>query len=489
MSSICGPQEGTVSEVKVGRIVIFDMGQQGEADVDVEGCRVFPGITISLYPTVNIVIRTHGDAVPIKVVESSSEKIIVSLHTIERALRHVNATCLYLGQKLPDHNDDYTKSVDIAVSGSRFVCIKSSSAVSTSIISNSCLLLIPSGSSACKACQYAYKLCMNRKRKRSERAELANSISELEESIKVTLPLSNPKEKPTSCNQNLAGDEANIEMLSFEKCDNDDLRQITEEIGLKNNVPEDMKLLCDMQMKQLASKSANGHRKIYTITLSCIKTSIQLLSLRYYKNAVNQEAGWNQEVINWCQSEAKRQQLKPADYWGCLVLDEMKIQHNIKKLRNNLEKSSASGSARCLKNGDDHIFWRFWKDAYLWDQSQHSCPIHEKLKEDHFQLTPSSRMRNNLAEDVLDKKMLFLMKAYQNHLECSENQEHASRLNGSIMSLQHTSFMVEFFSSKQAIYDSNDTRLQSLLSTLSYFSKWKASVLKSDEFKLVNQTM
>ena len=35
--------------------------------------------------------------------------------------------------------------------------------------------------------------------------------------------------------------------------------------------------------------------------------------------------------------------------------------------------------------------------------------IHEKLKEEHFQLTPNSRMRNNLAEDVLDKKMLLLM--------------------------------------------------------------------------------
>jgi hypothetical protein len=63
-----------------------------------------------------------------------------------------------------------------------------------------------------------------------------------------------------------------------------------------------------------------------TITLSCIKISIQLLSLRYYKNAVNQEAGWNQEVIKWFQSGVKRRQLKPADYWGGLVLDEMKIQ-------------------------------------------------------------------------------------------------------------------------------------------------------------------
>ena len=77
---------------------------------------------------------------------------------------------------------------------------------------------------------------------------------------------------------------------------------------------------------------------------------------------------------------------------------------------------------------------------------------------------------------------LLLVQAYKNHLECSESQEHASRLNGSITFLQHTSFMVEFFSSKQAIYDVNDIRLQSLQSTLSYFSQWKANVSKSNEF-------
>ena len=59
-------------------------------------------------------------------------------------------------------------------------------------------------------------------------------------------------------------------------------------------------------------------------------------------------------------------------------------------------------------NGQN-IFWCFWRKAYLWDQQNHSCPIHEKLTEDHFELTPSSRMRNSLAEDVLDRKMLILM--------------------------------------------------------------------------------
>ena len=39
-----------------------------------------------------------------------------------------------------------------------------------------------------------------------------------------------------------------------------------------------------------------------------------------------------------------------------------------------------------------------------------SCHCRENLKEDHFELTPSSRMENSLAEDVLDKRMLTLMK-------------------------------------------------------------------------------
>ena len=51
----------------------------------------------------------------------------------------------------------------------------------------------------------------------------------------------------------------------------------------------------------------------------------------------------------------------------------------------------------------NNIYWSHWKEAYCWDQKSNSCPIHKGLKEDHFNLTPSSRMRNGLAEDVLDK--------------------------------------------------------------------------------------
>lgn len=75
-----------------------------------------------------------------------------------------------------------------------------------------------------------------------------------------------------------------------------------------------------------------------------------------------------------------------------------------------MEKSSAHGSARCLTINGKNIFWSHWKEAFTWDQNSNSCHFHEKLKEDHFMLTPSLRMRNNLAEDVLDAKMLLLMK-------------------------------------------------------------------------------
>ena len=53
--------------------------------------------------------------------------------------------------------------------------------------------------------------------------------------------------------------------------------------------------------------------------------------------------------------------------------------------------------------------WQQFKDAFQWDQKSFSLPLHEKLTDQHFNLDPASKMRNRLAEDVLDDKMLFLM--------------------------------------------------------------------------------
>ena len=54
--------------------------------------------------------------------------------------------------------------------------------------------------------------------------------------------------------------------------------------------------------------------------------------------------------------------------------------------------------------------WSHIVDAYEFDQSRNSLPIHEKLTEQHVHLDPALRMRNHLAEDVLGAKTLCLMK-------------------------------------------------------------------------------
>ncbi len=85
------------------------------------------------------------------------------------------------------------------------------------------------------------------------------------------------------------------------------------------------------------------------------------------------------------------------------------FKHNIKKLRNNILKSNFSGKPRCLLLNGKVITWDQFKSAFQWDQDNFSLPIHEKLTLEHFELDSSNKMRNHLAEDVLDTKMLFLM--------------------------------------------------------------------------------
>ena len=68
-----------------------------------------------------------------------------------------------------------------------------------------------------------------------------------------------------------------------------------------------------------------------------------------------------------------------------------------------------SGKPRSLKIQGKNVTWQQFKDAFQWDQKSFSLPLHEKLTDQHFNLDPGSKMRNHLAEDVLDDKMLFLM--------------------------------------------------------------------------------
>ena len=61
------------------------------------------------------------------------------------------------------------------------------------------------------------------------------------------------------------------------------------------------------------------------------------------------------------------------------------------------------------------------RNAYNCDQSSFSLPLHEKLTPLHLELDPAARMRNHLAEDLLDRKMLFLMQVLKETLNFTTN--------------------------------------------------------------------
>lgn len=87
------------------------------------------------------------------------------------------------------------------------------------------------------------------------------------------------------------------------------------------------------------------------------------------------------------------------------------MKHNFKKIRNNILKSAVDGNTRSLKTEQDkYVLWEHFENAFHYDQGELSLPTHEKLTLEHFHLDPASKMRNHLAEDVLDKNMLRLMK-------------------------------------------------------------------------------
>ena len=66
--------------------------------------------------------------------------------------------------------------------------------------------------------------------------------------------------------------------------------------------------------------------KVAFDTYIYIDSKFRLFLLRYYKNSVSQEEGWNKEIISWYKNKAERQNRRPEDYWGELILDEMKVQ-------------------------------------------------------------------------------------------------------------------------------------------------------------------
>ena len=83
------------------------------------------------------------------------------------------------------------------------------------------------------------------------------------------------------------------------------------------------------------------------------------------------------------------------------------FQHEFKKLRNSILASD--GIKKDITYESEHIFWSHWVAAHQWDQEKHCIKIYHKLTKEHIHLDGPAKMRNHLANDVLNKDMLHLM--------------------------------------------------------------------------------
>ena len=146
----------------------------------------------------------------------------------------------------------------------------------------------------------------------------------------------------------------------------------------------------------------------------------------------------------------------------------MDVSHVIKKLRNFLFASgSGEQHKRRILHRLGYIDWDMFVNAYMWNCNHHTLRIHRKLSNEHFVLNNSLKMRNHLADQVLNSDMLYLMQSYSQSLE-SPNALHAC----TNMS-KHTALVIDILRSYLPISSPNDERLSDLWSCANFFRNWQ----------------
>lgn len=117
------------------------------------------------------------------------------------------------------------------------------------------------------------------------------------------------------------------------------------------------------------------------------------------------------------------------------------IKHVLKKIRNNFEscklEHKATAGRYLILNGKP-IVWDHVEAAFQFN-TQSRFRIHRQLTKEYVELTSATKMRNKLAEQVLDNDMLFLMKSYQ------ATHDKPELISSTISFLENTSVLVKIF--------------------------------------------
>ena len=160
----------------------------------------------------------------------------------------------------------------------------------------------------------------------------------------------------------------------------------------------------------------------------------------------------------------------------------MDYSHVIKKIRNSLFASGPDEEhKRSLLHPSGNIYWEYFTKAFTWDCNTHYLRIHRKLTNDHFNLNSYLKMRNHLAEQVLNSDMLILFLEYQKSLnsdmlilflEYQKSLSDPTILDAVIELVTQTSKLVTIFRSHSPIMSMEDPRLAELSSVVDYFHSW-----------------
>ena len=152
----------------------------------------------------------------------------------------------------------------------------------------------------------------------------------------------------------------------------------------------------------------------------------------------------------------------PADPTHNLVFLQ-DIKHTFKKIRNSMFSSRASNadkigiqSARYLLLDDQPIVWEMLEAAYRYN-TRFGIRLHKRLAREHIVLDGSAKMRNHLAEDVLNSDMILLVEALR------DSGEYVDYPLGTLLNLlRHTSSLITIFKDKRPICNMSDDRLKSI---------------------------
>ena len=146
----------------------------------------------------------------------------------------------------------------------------------------------------------------------------------------------------------------------------------------------------------------------------------------------------------------------------------MDFSHVVKKIRNSMYASGDDCThKRQIIHPKGRIVWEVLVKAYQWDISTNFLRIHRKLTRDHFNLTNTLKMRNHLAEYVLNSDMLLLLLEYQKEIDSPQE------IDGMIDVLRMTSPFISIFRSNEPINHMQDERITQLSQILGFFTDWR----------------